>query len=163
MNDTALPTVSFATIRTGQVMVASRLVERQNRRVLEMIFVLVRALALACHGHREPVLENLALRGGARREPQQNRDGAEVRAGDPLGARRHARTYRPNDYAGGGPAGVCRTCDWNHRGIDWGMVSALALVRCQPAGSDHLDGGRAIRRRGVACGLLRSGPTSRAR
>jgi putative transposase len=54
--------LSFATIRTGQVMVASLLVERQNRRVLEMIFVLVRALALACHGHHELVLENLALR-----------------------------------------------------------------------------------------------------
>ena len=58
----ALRDLSFATIRTGRVMVASRLVERQNRRVLEMIVVLVRALALACRGHHELVLEHLALR-----------------------------------------------------------------------------------------------------
>lgn len=43
-------------------MVASLLVERQNRGVLEMICVLVRALALARRGHHELVLENLALR-----------------------------------------------------------------------------------------------------
>jgi hypothetical protein len=43
-------------------MVASPLGERQNRRVLEMIFVLVRALALACRGYHELVLESLALR-----------------------------------------------------------------------------------------------------
>ena len=54
--------LSFATIRTGRVMVASLLVERQNRRVLEMIFVLVRPLALACRGHHELLLENLVLR-----------------------------------------------------------------------------------------------------
>jgi hypothetical protein len=36
--------------------------KRRNGRVLEMIFVLVRALALACRGHHELVLENLALR-----------------------------------------------------------------------------------------------------
>lgn len=42
--------------------VVSLLVDRQNRRVLKIIFVFVRALALACRGHRELVLENLALR-----------------------------------------------------------------------------------------------------
>jgi len=31
-------------------------------RVLEMIFILVRAFALACRGHHELVLENIALR-----------------------------------------------------------------------------------------------------
>ena len=36
--------------------------KRHNRHVLEMIFLLVRALALACRGHHELVLENLALR-----------------------------------------------------------------------------------------------------
>jgi Phage integrase family len=36
--------------------------KRQNRRVLEMILVLVRSLALACRGHHELALENLALR-----------------------------------------------------------------------------------------------------
>lgn len=40
----------------------SRRVERDNWRVLEMIILLVRALALACRGHHELVLENLALR-----------------------------------------------------------------------------------------------------
>src|SRR5438876_6723330 len=54
--------LSFATIRTGRVTVDSPRVERQNRRVLEMISVLVRALALACRGHHELVLENLSLR-----------------------------------------------------------------------------------------------------
>ena len=54
--------LSFAMIRAGRAMVASRLAERQNRRVLEMIVVLIRALALACRGHHELVLENLALR-----------------------------------------------------------------------------------------------------
>jgi len=44
------------------VIVASLVEERHNQRVLEMIFVLVRALALACRGHHELVLENLALR-----------------------------------------------------------------------------------------------------
>jgi putative transposase len=43
-------------------MVASGRVAGQNRRVLEMIVVVVRALALACRGHHELVLENLALR-----------------------------------------------------------------------------------------------------
>lgn len=37
-------------------------VQRHNRRVLDIIVVLVRALALACRGHHELVLENLALR-----------------------------------------------------------------------------------------------------
>ena len=36
--------------------------KRPNRRVLELILVLVRGLALACRGHHELVLENLALR-----------------------------------------------------------------------------------------------------
>ena len=44
------------------MIVASLVEERHNQRVLEMIFVLVRALALACRGHHELVLENLALR-----------------------------------------------------------------------------------------------------
>ena len=35
---------------------------RHDRRVLEMILLIVRALALACRGHRELVLENMALR-----------------------------------------------------------------------------------------------------
>jgi transposase InsO family protein len=43
-------------------MVALPVVERQNRSVLEMICVFVRGLALACRGHHELVLENLALR-----------------------------------------------------------------------------------------------------
>ncbi len=34
----------------------------KNQRVLEIICVLVRAVALACRGHHELVLENLALR-----------------------------------------------------------------------------------------------------
>jgi putative transposase len=54
--------MSFANIRTGRVIVASLVGERHNQRVLEMIFVLVRALALSCRGHHELVLENLALR-----------------------------------------------------------------------------------------------------
>ena len=54
--------LSFAKIRTGRLTVDSQHVERQNPRVLEMIFVLVRALALTCRGHHELVLENLALR-----------------------------------------------------------------------------------------------------
>ena len=37
-------------------------VDRQNRRVLEIIFVLVRGLVLTFRGNHEPVLENLALR-----------------------------------------------------------------------------------------------------
>jgi putative transposase len=36
--------------------------KRHNRRVLEIILVIVRSLALACRGHHELVLENLALR-----------------------------------------------------------------------------------------------------
>ena len=36
--------------------------ERQNQRVLTIILVLTRGVALACRGHRELVLENLALR-----------------------------------------------------------------------------------------------------
>jgi putative transposase len=43
-------------------MVASQLGDRQNRDVLETVVVIVRALALACRGHHELVLENLALR-----------------------------------------------------------------------------------------------------
>lgn len=43
-------------------MVDSSRIERQNRRVLSVIFLLVRALALACRGHHELVLDNLALR-----------------------------------------------------------------------------------------------------
>jgi transposase InsO family protein len=35
---------------------------RHDRRMLELLVVLVRALTLACRGHRELVLENLALR-----------------------------------------------------------------------------------------------------
>jgi len=35
---------------------------RDDRRVLEMTLLIVRALALACRGHRELVLENIALR-----------------------------------------------------------------------------------------------------
>jgi hypothetical protein len=54
--------VSLATIRTGRLMVASGRIARQNRRVLEITVVVVRALALACRGHHELVLENLALR-----------------------------------------------------------------------------------------------------
>jgi transposase InsO family protein len=54
--------VSFANIRTGRVIIASQVGQRHNQRVLEMIFVFVRALALACRGHHELVLENLALR-----------------------------------------------------------------------------------------------------
>jgi len=55
-------TVSFAKFGAGQATVDSGCVERQNRRVLETIVVVVRALALACRGHHELVLENLALR-----------------------------------------------------------------------------------------------------
>jgi putative transposase len=54
--------VSFATIRTGRVMVASLRTARQDRRVLKMILLFARALALACRGHQELVLENFALR-----------------------------------------------------------------------------------------------------
>jgi hypothetical protein len=36
--------------------------KRHKRRVLEMIVVVIRALALACRGHHELVLENFALR-----------------------------------------------------------------------------------------------------
>jgi putative transposase len=42
--------------------VASLVCRRQNRPVLEMMCVVVRALALACRGHHELVVENLALR-----------------------------------------------------------------------------------------------------
>jgi hypothetical protein len=35
---------------------------RQDRRVLEAIFVLIRAFALACRGHRAIILENIAIR-----------------------------------------------------------------------------------------------------
>jgi hypothetical protein len=34
----------------------------QDHRVLETVFLMARALALACRGHHEVVLENLALR-----------------------------------------------------------------------------------------------------
>jgi transposase len=56
----------YPVVRHNQLRKTGRLirqhVERHNRRVLEMIFVVVRALALACRGHHELVLENLALR-----------------------------------------------------------------------------------------------------
>jgi putative transposase len=55
--------VSFAKITAAR---ASRLIRRPcNRKiavVLETILLLIRGLALACRGHRELVLENLALR-----------------------------------------------------------------------------------------------------
>jgi hypothetical protein len=42
--------------------VHNALSKRHNRRVLEMILVNVRAVALPCRGHHELVLENLGLR-----------------------------------------------------------------------------------------------------
>src|SRR4029453_2496608 len=54
--------LSFAKSRPAAGWVASLLVGRENWRVLGIIFVFFRALALPCRGHRELVLENLALR-----------------------------------------------------------------------------------------------------
>src|SRR2546428_3369755 len=54
--------LSFDRIRTGRPTVESPPAVSKKRRVLDMIFVLVRALALACRGHHELVLENLSLR-----------------------------------------------------------------------------------------------------
>src|SRR5919198_3073192 len=54
--------LSLARIRMGGRWLIGPSRKRHNRHVLEMIFLLVRAVALACRGHHELVLENLALR-----------------------------------------------------------------------------------------------------
>src|SRR6266436_3007308 len=54
--------LSFAETRSAFVLVDFRSASRHDRRVLEMIAVFVRAVALACRRHQELVLENLALR-----------------------------------------------------------------------------------------------------
>jgi putative transposase len=52
----------FARIRAGTPRVDPPCHERHNRGVLNMVALLIRAVGLACRGHHELVLENLALR-----------------------------------------------------------------------------------------------------
>ena len=52
----------FARIRAGAPRVDPPCHERHNRGVLNMVALLIRAVGLACRGHHELVLENLALR-----------------------------------------------------------------------------------------------------
>src|ERR1700704_1526001 len=54
--------VWFARIRAGTARVDPPCHERHNRGVLNMVALLIRAVGLACRGHHELLLENLALR-----------------------------------------------------------------------------------------------------